>query len=173
MRIRVITGTAMLGALVIVLDLTFWLAKIKIPFPIFPRLKFDFDGVPIILSLYLYGPYSSFVTSCIAFLVISFRDPVSAFMKALAEFSTALGIIPFYNKEKKFFQLIGIINGIIVRVIVTSISNILVLPFFQILPLEAVIAMLPFIIAFNIAAGAISAFLGYILYESLKKRIGL
>lgn len=67
MRIHLITGTAMLGALAIALDLTFWYAKIKIPFTIFPRLKFDFDGVPIILSLYLYGPYSSFVTSCIFF----------------------------------------------------------------------------------------------------------
>lgn len=173
MRTRIIAGTAILGALVIVLDLTFWFAKIKIPFPIFPRLKFDFDGVPIILSLYLYGPYSSFATSCIVFLIISFRDPISAFMKALAEFSTALGIMPFYKKGRKIFQLIGIISGIALRTIIMAISNVLVLPYFKILPLEAVLSILPFICAFNIVAGAISAILGYVLYESLKRRIAL
>ena len=50
-----LTGTAILAALVIVFDYTLKYSGLKIPFPWYPNLKFDFTGVPIVMSLFMYG----------------------------------------------------------------------------------------------------------------------
>ena len=58
-----LTGTAILAALVLVFDYTLKYSGLKIPFPWFPDLKFDFTGVPIALSLLMYGLPSATTTS--------------------------------------------------------------------------------------------------------------
>jgi riboflavin transporter FmnP len=166
-----IAGTSVLSALAIIFDLSFWLLKIKIPFPIFPTLKFDLDGIPIILSWLIYGPYSAFVTSTIIFLTISFRSVISAFMKALAEFSTAIGLIIIRNKASKTKKLAAILLGITVRCIVMAIGNLIVLPIFYKKPFEATLALLPFITLFNAVAGAISLTGGFLIYSMVLKRL--
>ena len=54
-RTVVLTGTAIMAALVIVFDYTLKYSGLKIPFPWYPNLKFDFTGVPIVMSLFMYG----------------------------------------------------------------------------------------------------------------------
>ncbi|MBS7655045.1 hypothetical protein KEJ50_00855 [Candidatus Bathyarchaeota archaeon] len=168
-----IAGTSVLSALTIIFDLTFWFLKIKIPFPIFPTLKFDLDGIPIILAWLIYGPYSALVTSIIVFLTISFRSVVSAFMKALAEFTTAIGLIIIYREEKasKSKKLAANLLGVTIRCIVMAIANLIVLPIFYKKPFEAAVALLPFIILFNAVAGAISLTGGFLVYAMLLKRL--
>ena len=77
----------MLAALVVVFDYTLKFSGLKIPFPWLPFLKFDFTGVPITLSLLLYGLSSGATTSILACLAILVRsgDLVGATMKAIAE----------------------------------------------------------------------------------------
>jgi riboflavin transporter FmnP len=48
---RTLAGTAVLAALVVVFDYTLKYANLKIVFPWLIYLKFDFTGVPIVLSL--------------------------------------------------------------------------------------------------------------------------
>ena len=93
-RTAELTGTAILAALVVVFDYTLKFSGLKIPFPWLPFLKFDFTGIPIILSLFLHGLSSGATTSVVAFLAIVARsgDLVAAGMKGLAEFSTVLGM---------------------------------------------------------------------------------
>lgn len=165
-----IAGTSVLSALTIIFDLTFWALKIKIPFPIFPTFKFDLDGIPIILAWLIYGPYSALVTSTIVFLTISFRSVVSAFMKALAEFTTAIGLI-IYRKSSKTRKLAASFLGVAARCIVMAIANLIVLPMFYKKPFEATVALLPFIIIFNAVAGAISLTGGFLVYNMLLKRL--
>ncbi|MGC8849328.1 MAG: hypothetical protein ACP5K1_05895 [Candidatus Bathyarchaeia archaeon] len=163
-------GTAALGALAMVFDLTFWVLRVKIPFPIFPRLKFDLDGVPVVLALLMYGPSSSVTVSLILFLVISFRDPLSGFMKGLAEASTALGMAILYSRGFKGARILSILSGVAIRVSVMSLGNLLILPAASILSLEAVSGILPFIAAFNAAAGIVSALGGWLIYMELTRR---
>jgi hypothetical protein len=61
-----LTGTAILAALVIIFDYSLKYSGLKIPFPWYPNLKFDFTGIPIALSLFLYGFSSSIFTSFVA-----------------------------------------------------------------------------------------------------------
>jgi riboflavin transporter FmnP len=171
MNTREITGTAILSALVVVFDYALKFAGIKIPFPIFPVLKFDLDGIPVVLSLLLYGPYSAATTCLVALVAILARsgDALSASMKALAEFATVLGMIPFYRVNSHRLRALAVIPGIAVRVIVMALATLAAWPvLFK--SLNAVVAFLPFSALFNAVAAVISIAGGFLVYEALSKR---
>jgi len=89
-----------MSAVVVVSDYSLKFMGVKIPFPLFPAWRFDIDGVPIVLTLMIYGSYSSFVTCAVAFVAILARSGqvVSASMKALSQvydsISKTLGDLP-------------------------------------------------------------------------------
>ena len=89
-----LASIAVLGALVVVFDYSLKFSGFKIPFPWLPFLKFDFTGIPIVLSAIIHGLGAGTITSAVAFLAILARsgDVVGASMKGLAEFSTVLGM---------------------------------------------------------------------------------
>jgi riboflavin transporter FmnP len=170
MRTRWITGTAVMSALVVVFDYALKFSGIKIPFPLLPILKFDLDGVPIVLALFLYGPYSSIVTCFVAFAAILARSGavLSASMKALAEFSTILGLLPLYKINPKGFRVVAVFSGALSRVAIMVLANLAVWPLiFK--TWEAAVAFVPFLAAFNAAAAVISISGGYIVYRALAK----
>ena len=171
MNTREITGTAILSALVVVFDYALKFAGIKIPFPILPFLKFDLDGIPVVLSLLLYGPYSAVTTCFVALVAILARsgDAFSASMKALAEFATVLGMIPFYAISSNRLKGLAITAGIATRVVVMAVATVATWPLlFK--SLDAVVAFLPFSALFNAVAAVISVAGGFILYEALNHR---
>lgn len=171
MNTREITGTAILSALVVVFDYALKFAGMKIPFPIFPILKFDLDGIPIVLSLLLYGPYSAVTTCFVAFVAILSRsgDALSASMKALAEFATVLGMIPFYRINSNRLRWLAVIPGIATRVVVMAVATLAAWPLlFK--SLNAVIAFIPFSALFNAVAAVIGIAGGFLVYEALSKR---
>lgn len=105
---------------------------------------------------------------------IALRDPFSGFMKFLAEFTTIIGVYLVFKITKKINKRTKIIatgSGILIRVIIMSIANLLFLPtFLPYLTLEWVVASLPLIGLYNIVQGAISIFGGFIFYEALSHR---
>jgi riboflavin transporter FmnP len=172
-----IAGTAVLGALVIILDYSLKFSGLKIPFPWLPTLKFDFTGVPIALSLFLYGLPSAGVTSTVAFLGIVIRsgDLVGASMKALAEFSTVLlpGLLKalFPGRSGRLWKIVSLVSGAIIRVVVMTLASLAVFPLFYGVPLVAVVLQLPFIGVFNLVMGCLSLSLGYLVYEAIVRRV--
>lgn len=170
-------GTALLGAVVFVLDWTFKIAGLKIPFPLLPFLKFDFMGIPMLLAFFLFGFPAGIITCLVAFLSISFRDPtlVSGFMKFLAEFATIVSVyvvlrgrIPSSNKLK----ILAMISGVIVRVALMDTAVVSLLPIVGYYPTHmAVIVLLPLFSLFNIIQGCISVFGGFLLYEAVIRRL--
>jgi len=129
----IIAGTALLGAIVFVLDWTFKMAGLKIPFPYFAALKFDLLGIPILVAFFLFGLYSATTVSAIAMFSIGMRDPFSGFMKFAAEFATILGVYLVLRAKRpasRSWKLASIGSGIFTRVIVTSVANVLFLPNF-------------------------------------------
>jgi len=171
LRTREITGTAILGALVVVFDYVLKFAGIKIPFPFFPVLKFDLDGIPIILSLLLYGPYSALTTCFVAFVAILARsgDALGASMKAVAEFGTVLGMIPFYKLNRGRLRGISAVSGVAVRIAIMVAATLAVWPLlFK--SQNAALAFVPFSAGFNAVAAVISISGGFLIYEALSKR---
>ena len=131
-----LTGTALLAALVIVFDYALKFSGLKIPFPWMPTLKFDFTGIPIALSLFMYGPVSALTTSLVAFVGILARsgDVIGASMKFAAEFSTVLGLGLGVRAAERLTPLVqkgaGLALGVAFRVVAMSVANILVLPLY-------------------------------------------
>ena len=174
-----LVGTAILAAMVIVFDYTLKYSGLKIPFPWMPFLKFDFTGVPIMISLFMFGLPSAVSTSLAALLGIIARsgELVGATSKALAELSTALGIAAGLRLTgdrgigDNITKGASVALGLLSRVVVMSLWNIVVLPNYQGIPYDIVIGLLPMLGVFNAMQGAISALLGYTLYEAYIRRV--
>jgi riboflavin transporter FmnP len=174
-----LTGTAILAALVLVFDYTLKYSGLKIPFPWFPELKLDFTGVPIVLSLLMYGLPSAVSTSIVAGLGIFARSGnlISASMKMLAELSTVTGFwVGLVLSERSRLgagssTAVSIMIGVFTRVIVMSAANLIVMPNFWGVPLEVAYGLLPLLAGFNVVQGLISLGFGYFLNEAVKRRL--
>jgi len=166
-----LTGTAILAALVIVFDYTLKYSGLKIPFPWYPVLKFDFTGVPIALSLFLYGFPSSVMTSIVAGVGIMARsgDPISATMKVAAELSTVSGLhLGDWLGKSKYFSWV---TGLASRILVMTLVNLYVLPNVYRVPMDVAIGLLPLIGVFNLIQGAITVGFGRFLFEAISSRL--
>ena len=170
-----LTGTAVLSAMVIVFDYALRYSGLKIPFPWYPNLKFDFTGVPISLCLFLYGFPSSLMTSLVAGLGIVVRSGnlVSASMKVAAELSTVLGLHlgGLIYRDGAESRVVSSGLGLICRILVMTVVNIYVLPNVYGLPFEAALGLLPLIAVFNVIQGSITIGLGYFLFKAIKTRL--
>jgi riboflavin transporter FmnP len=173
-----LVGTAILAALVIVFDYTLKFSGLKIPFPWMPFLKFDFTGIPIVISLLLFGLPSGGFTSAIASLGIIVRsgDLIGSLMKGIAEFSTIAGMaiglrLRTGKKDSIFLKGITFVMGVIVRILVMSLWNLIVLPNYYGIPYDATIGMLPLLAVFNGMQGTLTVVVGYALYEAYTKRV--
>jgi riboflavin transporter FmnP len=165
-----------MAALVIVFDYTLKYSGMKIPFPWYPNLKFDFTGIPIIMSLFMYGFPSAVTTSIIAGLGIFMRSGnwVSASMKVFAELSTVLGIhlgLNILSEDKKTMNYRSWALGLASRVIIMTAVNLYVLPNIYRVPMEATIRLLPLIGVFNVVQGLVTIGLGHFLFKAVKARL--
>lgn len=164
-RTAQLAGTAILGALVMVFDYTLKYSGLKIPFPWLPYLKFDFTGIPIVLSLLLYGLPSAATTSIVAFLAIVARsgNVVSAAMKAIAEFSTVLGVEIGLHLPSRYSKAISVVVGIALRIATMSVMNLVVL--------GVQVNLLPLFGVFNAIQGTFTVLVGYLLHKESLRRI--
>ena len=174
-----LTGTAILAALVIIFDYSLKFSGLKIPFPWMPFLKFDFTGVPIVVSFLLFGSSSSAITSTVACLGIVLRsgDLVGGVMKGIAEFSTVLGmalglrLMGRFNAGSRSTKIVSIVLGVLLRILSMSVWNLVVLPYAYGMPFGVVVGMLPLLGVFNGIQGTITTFIGYVLYEAYTRSI--
>jgi riboflavin transporter FmnP len=177
-RTAKLMGTSILAALVIVFDYALKYSGLKIPFPWYPTMKFDFTGVPIVLSLLMYGPESAFITSLVAGLGIFARSGnlPSAAIKAVAELFTVAGLQLGFRatagrpSEAKWVAVASAV-GIASRIIAMTFTNLYVLPNLYGVPMEATIGLLPLIGAFNLVQGAVNIWLGFFLNRAVKDRL--
>jgi len=130
-----------------------------------PVLKFDFTGIPIALSLFLYGLSASAVTSFVAFLGILARsgDVIGASMKALAELTTFFGFA-WASRLTGTRKGLPYLSGVALRALAMSLANIAVLPAFYSTPFNAAVLLIPAVAAFNVLQGSVSIFGGLVIY---------
>ncbi len=170
-----LTGTAVLGALVVVFDYTLKFSGLKIPFPLFPQVKFDFTGIPIVLSYLVFGLSSGATTSSIAFLAILIRsgDVIGPLMKAIAELSTIVGMALFTRRTSRIGKTMSIALGLVLRVVVMSVVNLIVLPIFyaQYYTFSAAVLILPLLGVFNTIQGSISIFGGLLIHKAIEGKL--
>ncbi len=170
-----LASTAVLGALVVVFDYALKFSGLKIPFPFFPVLKFDFTGIPIVLSYLVFGLSSGATTASIAFLGILVRsgDVIGALMKAIAEGATIAGMALWTHRTPRLGTLLSLVFGLGLRIAVTSIANVIVLPLFYYYTFEAAVLLLPLQAVFNAIQGSISIGGGLLIHQAIAGKIPL
>jgi len=168
-----LAGTAILAALVVVFDYTLKFSGLKIPFPWAPFLKFDFTGIPIVLTLLLCGLSSGGATSLVACIAIVARsgDVVGATSKAIAEFATVSGMAAGLRLSGRYKKAVSVIAGVALRIAVMSVSNLIILPSYYGMPYSVAVGLLPVIGAFNAIQGGMTVLVGYALYEAYLRRV--
>jgi hypothetical protein len=97
-------------------------------------------------------------------------------MKGIAELSTVVGIFAgrrlavLMGRDGTSEKVLSLASGILHRVIVMSCWNLVVLPYYYGLPLQAALGMLPLLAVFNGMQGAITIALGHLLFEAYVRR---
>lgn len=112
--------------------------KAEVPFPLLPYLKFDFAEIPIMITLFLFGPVPSLVAEVIHWIALTVTRGwiLGPLMKFLAVVPMIVGFwlgVIMYKKLRLgktrnvvILFVVGNIVGIVARVLVASIANIVV-----------------------------------------------
>jgi len=131
----ILTYIAVFSSLSIILAII----RAEVPFPPLPYLKFDFAEIPVMIVFMLGGPIPALFTEVIHWLGLTFRSGwLGPLMKFLAVVPMIIGFWIGIKVGVKIPQrhggmgsmrifILGIIFGIIMRVMVCSLTNILVL----------------------------------------------
>lgn len=116
-------------------------SKAEVPFPILTYLKFDFAEIPVMIVLFLFGPIPALITETVHWIALMITRGwiLGPLMKFLAVVPMILGFwfsIGAYKRFKKgthqnFVVLLGlgIFFGIVFRVIITTLANLVVFLF--------------------------------------------
>jgi len=118
-------------------------------------------------------------TSIVAALGIIARsgDLVGGAMKGIAEVSTVTGLAGGRYISRKLSlgtgpsRVLSYVAGVVLRIIVMSVWNLIVLPRYNGIPFNVVVSMLPLLALFNGIQGALTVVLGTLLHEAYLRRV--
>ena len=166
---REVAVASVLGALSAVLEYQPG-PPFDIEFPLYPKISWDFTGIPMMISLLLCGPLCAIYTCLIGCSMIFYRGNVSGgIFKLLAELSTLIGYAAF---RKNF--VIDTAKATMARIAVMTIANYYLLPFFYGkygMTFEATVALLVPIAIFNLTQALINIIPAYIIYARIEGKI--
>jgi len=141
-----------------------------IPFPLYDRISWDFTGVPMMLSLLLYGPLAGIYTGLIGCAIIFLRGNLAGgVFKLVAELATLIG----YALLRRRGVLSNSILAAVARICVMTAANYYLLPFFYGMPVSVAAGLLPTIAMFNASQAAINIYPAYLLSLAIRRRIPL
>jgi riboflavin transporter FmnP len=135
-------------------------------FPLYPNISWDLTGVPMMLSLLLYGPLASLFTCLIGCSIIFMRGNLyGGILKIIAELSTLFGYALF---RRNF--VINSLTAIVSRVTLMSVANFYLLQLFYGMSERIVASLIGPIAVFNASQALINIFFASVIYEAIRKR---
>ena len=184
-KVRVLTGTAMLGAVAAVL------MYLEFPIPIMPAfVKLDVSELPALIASFAYGPVSGILV-CLIKNLIKLPSTSTAAVGELfnfvmgALFVGVAGLIYKRNKTRKGAIVGALLGALVMAVVSVPYNYFIVYPAYVVmyhLPLEAIIGMyqainpnvngllaclLVFNLPFTFVKGALDAVLCFLVYKPL------
>lgn len=136
-----------------------------IPFPLYPRISWDLTGIPMMISLLLYGPLSAVYTCMIGCSIIFIRGNVfGGVFKLVAELATLLGFAVIRKNV-----VLKSATAILSRVTVMTIANYYLLPAFYKMPEPVVLGLLAYIGVFNLTQALIIIVPAFIVFWRITK----
>ncbi|MEM3601746.1 MAG: hypothetical protein QW222_03245 [Candidatus Bathyarchaeia archaeon] len=138
-----------------------------IAFPLYPKISWDFTGIPMMISLFLCGPLCSIYTCLIGCSIIFFRGNISGgIFKVVAELATIIG----YAACRKNFTF-DTFKATLVRVLAMTVANYYLLPIFYRMPPAVAAGLLAPIAAFNVSQALINILPAYAIYKKIANKI--
>ena len=184
-KVRVLTGTAMLGAVAAVL------MYLEFPIPIMPAfVKLDVSELPALIASFAYGPVSGILV-CLIKNLIKLPSTSTAAVGELfnfvmgALFVGVAGLIYKRNKTRKGAIVSALLGALVMAVVSVPYNYFIVYPAYVVmyhLPLDAIIGMyqainpnvngllaclLVFNLPFTFVKGALDAVLCFLVYKPL------
>ena len=184
-KVRVLTGTAMLGAVAAVL------MYLEFPIPIMPAfVKLDVSELPALIASFAYGPVSGILV-CLIKNLIKLPSTSTAAVGELfnfvmgALFVGVAGLIYKRNKTRKGAIVGALLGALVMAVVSVPYNYFIVYPAYVVmyhLPLDAIIGMyqainpnvngllaclLVFNLPFTFVKGALDAVLCFLIYKPL------
>ena len=184
-KVRVLTGTAMLGAVAAVL------MYLEFPIPIMPAfVKLDVSELPALIASFAYGPVSG-ILACLIKNLIKLPSTSTAAVGELfnfvmgALFVGVAGLIYKRNKTRKGAIVGALLGALVMAVVSVPYNYFIVYPAYVVmyhLPLDAIIGMyqainpnvngllaclLVFNLPFTFVKGALDAVLCFLVYKPL------
>ena len=184
-KVRVLTGTAMLGAVAAVL------MYLEFPIPIMPAfVKLDVSELPALIASFAYGPVSGILV-CLIKNLIKLPSTSTAAVGELfnfvmgALFVGVAGLIYKRNKTRKGAIVGALLGALVMAVVSVPYNYFIVYPAYVVmyhLPLDAIIGMyqainpnvngllaclLGFNLPFTFVKGALDAVLCFLVYKPL------
>ena len=184
-KVRVLTGTAMLGAVAAVL------MYLEFPIPIMPAfVKLDVSELPVLIASFAYGPVSGILV-CLIKNLIKLPSTSTAAVGELfnfvmgALFVGVAGLIYKRNKTRKGAIVGALLGALVMAVVSVPYNYFIVYPAYVVmyhLPLDAIIGMyqainpnvngllaclLVFNLPFTFVKGALDAVLCFLVYKPL------
>ena len=184
-KVRVLTGTAMLGAVAAVL------MYLEFPIPIMPAfVKLDVSELPALIASFAYGPVSGILV-CLIKNLIKLPSTSTAAVGELfnfvmgALFGGVAGLIYKRNKTRKGAIVGALLGALVMAVVSVPYNYFIVYPAYVVmyhLPLDAIIGMyqainpnvngllaclLVFNLPFTFVKGALDAVLCFLVYKPL------
>jgi riboflavin transporter FmnP len=164
--VRVLAVASVFGALSALLEVIRG-PPFDIPFPLYERISWDFTGVPMMLSLLLYGPLAGVYACLVGCAIIFLRGNLTGgVFKLLAELATLGG---YALLRRGVFP--SSILASAARVGVMTVANYYLLPFFYGMPVSVAAGLLPVIAVFNSSQAAINIIPAYLLAATIRRRV--
>ncbi|MFX1411975.1 MAG: ECF transporter S component [Promethearchaeota archaeon] len=164
MGTREIATASMLGALSALWEIIPG-PPFDIPFPLYPRISWDLTGIPMMISLLLYGPLSAVYTCMIGCSIIFIRGNVfGGVFKLVAELATLLGFAVIRKNV-----VLKSATAVLSRVTVMTIANYYLLPAFYKMPEPVVLGLLAYIGVFNLTQALIIIVPAFIVFWRITK----
>ena len=123
-KIKILSLTAIFSAISAIIML------LDFPLPFAPSfMKLDFSDVPLVIGSYILGPINAIIMVLLKILIkLSIKGTSTAFVGEIAGFISSLlfilpGSIIYANKKTKTRAVIGLVFGIIISSIATTILN--------------------------------------------------
>ncbi len=136
-----------------------------IPFPLYPKISWDLTGIPMMISLLLYGPLSAVYTCMIGCSIIFIRGNIfGGVFKLVAELATLLGFAVIRKNV-----VLKSATAILSRVTVMTIANYYLLPAFYKMPEPVVLGLLAYIGVFNLTQALIIIVPAFIVFWRITK----
>lgn len=149
-----------------------------IHFPIFPAvpfLEYDPADIPIMIGTFAFGPAGgillTIVTAGVQAATVSAASGLYGFLMHVIPTGTYVlvaGLI-YKNQKTKKRAIIALACGTLAWTLIMIPANLLITPMFMGAPREAIVALLPFIIGFNLIKAGGNSIITFFLYKRISK----